>query len=1019
MISRSPFLLWGLAALIAACTVLPTSQTTTSSRSESQSFIQPVSDQKQDWRQKYENPTKRAVPSQVETAALDQEIAEDKSSQLNQALEELKLNEEKQSDFAVSSLHVPSIQIVRFMTQTKNLKQQIKIPENGTFKLIIEAGNKAEIVDGDSANDGIARIRLPQSTYETLIHLQGPWRPDSELEVEDNLYYVKDNLSSKKGKLFDLNRWFLLGIRPLPIPQTWRSREGQNLVLHFKTKGVKEFQIAWWRTAQQAAFPPGIQEVGAAGGYLKLPGVGEMEIPPGALAQNTVIVMRQKEEVYEFFDDDGFPGPDEIDVAPPVEFHPTGLQFIKPAHLRLNIDSQKVKGQLPGNALYVMFPDDGVFWEKGVILDSIPAKTPELYMTFHEWYEIPHFSFVRVLASPRTGFHLDSSQEDDFQIAAAPPQLPCPNPPNPNSSEPQYLLIWDSDLNNEPDREQKKQAVCTALLNSHKDFLPYARGLPPVRWFKFQIGQNKYSAVPIYLKVIKDLFVLTSDTSGRTFAKSTGDRGAEMWVDPSPNIDNIIDSSAHENYHAFQVANMIRTRAWQHAMAENDRAWLPESSARFMGSLSSYKHFEEYKKFGIASHLITFVYNQIPYLETLGRGLELLQKTALYDTPNIPEEAADNRYFRMNLFSLIHTYHGASVGLQKIHDANVKYFHKDNFTNEGAVEALHEFVKLDTIFPLFASMTALKDYGMGTETAAHFSLIKNTRGNLETVDYTTPVKVPANATETKPFSITSNELQNLRAAHRYIEFPELSKPYMAYIYLENASTNPALSQLVSEDLAGKGARILVLQDPGLGKTWKERKPEVAVLKNQNGNEYSGKLIFLRKNIKVEGVNRNIYFAGIPVPVGDKRVRLILSTTNPYVTDKSDKQVLQYQFKAFMGPMLWDRRGMTIEEDPSKTKIALKGAGFDPDDTWVVFENRDNLSPLLVKAESVKSLGSTTEETEDQEIIVQIPNNAKVGGWVSARSGQYPSQTINQAALACNMLDDEIHIASLNRPCINQ
>jgi hypothetical protein len=274
----------------------------------------------------------------------------------------------------VQSFNLPQIFVVRFMAQAKNLKQQVKIPENGEFKLVLEAGSgkKLEILDGDGS-DGQATIRLPKQTYETLLHLQGPWKPNSSLEVSDDLYYVKDTLSSKQGKLLDLNRWFLLGVRPLPVPSDWYNPDGQKLVLKFKTDTVKEFQMAWWTTNQQAAYPPGIQQIGPAGGTLDLPGVAASYIGKNSVAMPTVFALRQ-ELNYPHIKTKGIGFKDYTHVGPIVSIQPVmHLNDEYVSFIRINVDKVLLKNADPVLLTYAYGSNDPK--EDGIFLAQIASRT--------------------------------------------------------------------------------------------------------------------------------------------------------------------------------------------------------------------------------------------------------------------------------------------------------------------------------------------------------------------------------------------------------------------------------------------------------------------------------------------------------------------------------------------------------------------------------------------------------------------------------------------------------------------
>ena len=179
-----------LASFLAACSLIPPAQQ--SSQRQLRAQVQTAADTGA------KPPEKVTFPSMVTTTPLDTNLPVDKNDQLNAALEQALAEKPVEEGFAVQSLNLPQVFIVRFMADTKNLKQQVKIPESGDFKLVLEAGSgkKLEILDGDGS-DGQATLRLPQHSYEALLHLQGPWQPNSSLEIEDDLYYVQDTLTSR------------------------------------------------------------------------------------------------------------------------------------------------------------------------------------------------------------------------------------------------------------------------------------------------------------------------------------------------------------------------------------------------------------------------------------------------------------------------------------------------------------------------------------------------------------------------------------------------------------------------------------------------------------------------------------------------------------------------------------------------------------------------------------------------------------------------------------------------------
>ncbi|MGE3724267.1 MAG: hypothetical protein AB7I41_01855 [Candidatus Sericytochromatia bacterium] len=1051
-----------LATLLASCSWIPPAQQ--SSKSPEQAQVQTVANTGT-----VKAPEKVTFPNMVTTTLLEApepSEVDEVSALLRAFLDNPSVDpgtgfstaSDKDKDDKHNEQDNNAAYVLEFKSKEAKGKRQILMPETGEFMLTLEAGPRFELLDKD-ARDGEARVQMPASTLKTWVHLEEA-KDNSRLDVSDELYYVKDTLSKErkhKGHHDERdNKWFKLGLRPIPVPSDWYSPDGQAFVLRFKAKQIKEFELLLQKQRGEAPFPPGIKQIGPGGGVVELPGVAELEVPAGALTENKVIVIKQKDEVYQFPDEDFTPGPDEIDLATPVELQPSGLQFLKPANIRLKIDLEKAKGYLPSTIHYYLFPDNGIFWEQAEILHLAPQKKQAHYMTKHEWYEIHHFSFVRILVAPRTysPSYIGNNEQEEFQIALVSEQ-PCPNPPinTHNDLTPQYILRWDVSPS-----EEKKNAACEVLLNSREDFIPYARGIMPSKWEDFRHGGTDFKGIPLYLKPI------TSGpggaTNGYTYAKGNGFRNAEMWVDPGPNIDNLIDSTAHENYHSFQVANVksfdLPNQAfnpWGWALSTVDRAWLIESSGRFMGSISTFKHHELYKKYGIDPNPVVFLYGKIPYHGSLSKGLDLLNQTSLYQEPNIPD--GENAYYRLIILNLISNFYPNQIAFQKIHDINVHYLQKREFTNEGAVSSLHNYAQLDTTFPNFGAKVALKDYGMGSEKPENFKYLErpkirpiaNNTGNLETVNYTipaqpndraNPILVTTRNTPNNPQMVTNSSLQNLQMAHRYVEFPLVTQklsdkdpkkfkdPYMAYIYLDRASAE-GLTDEQAEDFIAKGTRVLVLKNPKPLDNWKDEKPLLAKVKWLSDPKIVAEPLKFEKRINVPTESRNpsikgvlprsVYILGIPIPQEDRptqnnpaephRVRLILSITNPYITTNSDKKTISFQFKAFVSPTIWGKRAFTESDGVTENKmLALWGSGFSLTDTVVYFKHRlANLPDIAVKAHSVSNLAQPVSIEQEQEIIVKVPDDAapEEESYIYAKSGNLESEYKEKIELVCNMI----------------
>jgi hypothetical protein len=448
-----------LASFLAACSLIPPAQQ--SSQRQVNAQVQTAADTGS------KPPEKVTFPNMVKTTPLDTNLPADKNDQLNAALEQALAEKPGEEGFRIQGLNLPQVFIVRFMAQAKNLKEQVKIPENGEFKLVLEAGTgkKLEILDGDGS-DGQAAIRLPQQTYETLLHLQGPWKPNSSLEVSDDLYYVKDTLTSKQGKLLDLNRWFLLGVRPLPVPSDWYNPDGQKLVLKFKTDTVKEFQMAWWTTNQQAAYPPGIKQIGPAGGTVELPGVAQITIKPNALKSQKVITLHQIKTVFPadsgFMDTDGTPYPYEF-ISPVVKIEPLGEVLDGAMEIRLTTDLQRLGNNSAGILRYMRSENPlqannrwdyiTTAWPSRDKVYNYPVNLPGITNKFG------YFSrFIDAKVSPKRGA-ISLPPKEEFKINSIQKQNPC--------------MVIFSDLNVE--ESQKIESYCHTIFNHYVNLFDNAK----------------------------------------------------------------------------------------------------------------------------------------------------------------------------------------------------------------------------------------------------------------------------------------------------------------------------------------------------------------------------------------------------------------------------------------------------------------------------------------------------------------------------------------------------------------
>ena len=247
------------------------------------------------------------------------------------------LSENTSSNFTIQTFRGRQVFAALFVNQTARGRFQVQVPENGDFNLRISEGPRFDIVDAN-ATDGEAHIVLPPTTFETVFHLQRNRRANTVLKVKDPLYNVQDELTSNKYKWIDLNRFLGLGKRPVPVPASWQSDDGADLVLNFEAQNLEGFQMLWYEADEPVDFPPGIAEIGAAGGVVELPGVGRLEVPARAFSEPQIIRLKELVEAPEYIEE--YPGGQENRkfAASIVTVVPENVAFEKDAQLTLELD---------------------------------------------------------------------------------------------------------------------------------------------------------------------------------------------------------------------------------------------------------------------------------------------------------------------------------------------------------------------------------------------------------------------------------------------------------------------------------------------------------------------------------------------------------------------------------------------------------------------------------------------------------------------------------------------------------
>jgi len=991
-----------LASFLAACSLIPPAQQSSQRQIQArQNLVQTAADTGQ------KPPEKVTFPSMVKTTPLDTNLPADKNDQLNAALEQALAEKPAEEGFHVQNQNLPQVFILRFMAETKNLKQQVKIPENGAFQLVLEAGTgkKLEILDGDGS-DGQATIRLPQHTYEALLHLQGPWQPNSSLEVNDELYYVQDTLTSKQGKPIDLNRWFLLGVRPLPVPSDWYNPDGQKLVLKFKTDTVKEFQMAWWTTNQQAAYPPGIKQIGPAGGTVELPGVAKLDLPAGALSAPTVVVMRQQKEVasrkdYCPYEDD----PNKcylgwVFAAPIVKIEPLGLKLNKPAPLDLPIYkfferySPRSIGSVGSLDINNTFS-----WQYFPYL----AKRPNI----RKLSDITHHNIIMSLQQfayiSRQTHYLPSVEEfyqsEGFKIQNAEETAPCNIAGSQQDDSSEHFYINDNE-----------GKVCPEALEKAKKYLESGYSSLTGRGWEMTPPRGAYNPEGLEEHFIEVQFIFQSggDHSAQevpVYGPQGQYLGAliKIFVDKEVALNSPLDSEVvlHELFHAFQDAHM-KNRLEQ--LKKEERAMI-EGTATFVGFFLT----QELKNgFGFIETIPTksFYANRVKHLETLDTSLFL--RLDEYNAP-VGRDAYDTVAFWTHLF---HSY-GTQGIAELIHLYGSKHRVQGILTR--SIASLSDLLKqksgsptIDDYYLNFVKDAIIqKNVSLFTEIELNHIAYKKKHIISNTHTVQNPLLVSSEGTE--PLSVVNLLLQ----ADQKIRQPR-------NLYIRSISPTPETTFLVNNQ-EGYG-KIRDFLYPGLVGVNNTEGIAFKTEIDSSGRPRRKPHISSDFSISKQGYLMISSF-GHEQPVKSAILSIYNTLWKVSFWNDSRKNAFTMNLEVFLGPKLlsaeWpkEKDGQDITTDKAAPQLDLTGTGFDPSKTEIIFQPRSEVGKEIKQKPVFLEPKIDSDGVEIQNMFVNIPNQALKGGWIEARSANIPSNRIEQTTYACNMLPTNASFSTaVQKPC---
>jgi outer membrane protein assembly factor BamB len=237
------------------------------------------------------------------------------------------------------------------------------------------------------------------------------------LSVEGKKDLAKASLPTQchEGEEPGVSIWWKLGVRPFPIPASWN--EGSDYVLEFKPQNIPAFSLRWAKTNASAPdFPPGLAEIGPAGGSVNLPGVAQLQVPAGAVNQKTLFKIAQVSQAMGLqsqcesrilAEESCLPGYDFASAL--VRLEPFKLTLNTPATLSLNIDAARLGNNHPGSLRYKANQTSGIDPESWVFDPLLaPISGSVLNATVNTPIPVKTLAhvaaFMPVLVGPQDGF---------------------------------------------------------------------------------------------------------------------------------------------------------------------------------------------------------------------------------------------------------------------------------------------------------------------------------------------------------------------------------------------------------------------------------------------------------------------------------------------------------------------------------------------------------------------------------------------------------------------------------------
>ena len=837
------------------------------------------------------------------------------------------------------------------------------------------------------------------------------------VKLEDALYYVSQELSPAAD-----GHWYKLPGRPAPVPTEWHGPDGNQYVLKLTNAGLSQLSARFQRVAGAQSYPPGIQAVGPAGGTVILPGVGELQVPAGALAENKTLVMRQVTEPY-------YPPPGNVFVTPVVKLEPDGLVFNQPAKIHLAVFKPMVAAHNPYIYRYITMtglpvydPNVGYVTLPG--LEDLPDMAFRQDMTHEERFVyISHFSFVAAsmnawlnlaAAGPSANIGLPNVCITDASWAQkkvtdftsrplAPLDADLTAMCNGSRQDGHFIVSYPASTASLGSRFLGKVMI-PKLMAIEKGYAYYHSvqpdGSTPKAWWSFTgaASDTDCAGKPCYIPVFIAVAPGQTPDNG-TFPydvgflnlneqhKSAVPPYPELWLPPSDTIRSL-DITYHELYHGFQFRYLSRNKYEQIFDSDklNFEAFPYESAGRYMGAKMLYKDWDAFQKVD-ASNTVDYqvVWDRIlsiPYLDAVEANLQNMGR-GLYDPAD--------KYGLPALMTILDNTQGAQfLSTWAMHYGQI--FPKKDGVDKDGIDALDMALgsqagKLADILSGYGQAAyARTKYRMGTENPAIFRDVMTNNNMSPKVEPLDP---------SQPLLLFSHD-----AKHPYtfnqVGVPPLGiKYYLLPVHTKvpvDANLTIQIDEVSGSANATEAAAFV-------------KQARVLLLKNDNGLDVVA---------GVHGfVDSRAQYAALLKAFRKTYTKFVVMLPNP--SWGKDRKSLSFKVSARVNPYYSSSRYLTPSEDPSKRMIALTCQGcYEASATEMTFEGRSGVPYITgIRAASVETIGQDDDGIPIQEVKVVFPNIGKLGGISYITSDGLPSNEQDNTAFPCWVLanDADFQIAA--------